>query len=65
MDDTLVVTTTCGDELVLGTLQREDSRFVGDKLDVASIGSQHLETVIEEIAQPPWGRYGLGKTARR
>lgn len=64
-ENTLVGATTCGDKLVLGALQREDSQFVSDKLDVALVGSQHLETMIGEIALPPWGRCVLSKSARR
>ena len=64
-NNTHVGETTCGDELVLGTLQWEESQFVDDNLDVASVGSQHLETEIGEIAQPPLGRYLLSYFARK
>lgn len=42
---------TCGDKLVLDTLQREDKRLDSDKTDVALDGLQHLETMITKIAQ--------------
>lgn len=64
-DDTPVGEKTCGDELVLGALQWTDSQLVSDNLDIALVGSQHLDTVIREIAQPPSGRYGLRKSMRR
>lgn len=64
-DETPVRATTCGDKLVLGALQQVDDQFIGDNLNVRSVGSQHLETLIGEITQPPWGRCGLSKSVRR
>lgn len=56
---------TCGDKLVSGTLQWEDSHLDGDKMDVALDGSQHLEIAITKITQPPLGRNVLSKFARK
>ena len=64
-DDRMVGATTYGDELVLGAVQWEHCWFVGDKLDVASVGSKHFDTVIGEINQLPWGSCGLSKYTRR
>ena len=64
-DDLPIGVKTWGDKLALDTVQRVDSRFDGDNLDVASGGSQHLETEIGEIAQSPPMRNELSKSAKR
>ena len=64
-DDLPIGATTWGDKLALDTLQRAANRFDGDNLDVASGGSQHLETEIREIAQSPPMRNELSKFAKR
>lgn len=64
-DDTHIGATMFGDELVLDAVQWVDSWSIGEHSDAISVGSQDLETVIREIAQPPLGRYGLSKYAKR
>ena len=64
-DDLPIGATTWGDKLALDTLQQADSRFDGDNLDVASGGSQHLETEIGEITQSPPMKNELSKSAKR
>lgn len=46
-EDLPIGATTWGDKLALDTLQRADSRFDGDNLDIALGRSHHLGTEIE------------------
>lgn len=64
-NDLPIGTKNWGDKLALDTLQRADSQFDGDNLDVASGGSQHLETEIRKITQSPPMRNELSKSAKR